>query len=72
MASTATLKTSTRHAIRDRGPTIWTSTDIREHPVANRAPTSGIDKAQPATDTFEVSWTKHEGMHRACPTTSEN
>ena len=62
------------HAIQDRGLTIWTSTDIREHPAANWAPTPGIAKAQPArktrSDTFEVSWTKHRGMHGACSTTS--
>ena len=76
MASTAVLKTAMRCAIHDRGPTIWTSTDIREHPAASRAPTLGITEAQPArkmrSDTFEVSWTKHGGMHGACPTISEN
>ena len=64
------------HVIQDRRPTIWTSTDIREHLATNRAHTPGIAVAQPArktrSDTSEVSWTKHEGMHGACPTTSEN
>ena len=64
------------HAIGDRGLMIWTSTDIREHPVTSRAPTLGMAKTQPArkmrSGTFEVSWTKHKGMHRACPMTSEN
>ena len=50
--------------------------DIREHSATNRARTPGIAKAQPArkmrSDSSEVSWTKHEGMHGACPTTSEN
>ena len=48
---------------------IWTSTDTREHPVTNRAPTPGMAKAQPArktrSDTFEANWTKHGGMHGA-------
>ena len=38
--------------------------------------TPGIAIAQPArktrSDTSEVSWTKHEGMHEACQMTSEN
>ena len=76
MASTAALKTAMRHAIRDRGLMIWTNTDIREHPATSRVPTPGMAKAQPArktrSDTFEVSWTKHEGTHGACPMTSEN
>ena len=59
-----------------RGLTIWTSMDIREHQMTNRAPTLGIAKAKPArkmrSDTFKVSWTKHRGMHGACPTTSES
>ena len=50
--------------------------DSREHPATTRAPTLGIAKAQPArktrSDTFEASWTKHGGMHRACQMTSEN
>ena len=62
MASTAALKTAMHCTIQDRGPMTWTSTDIREHPVANRTPTPGIAEAQPArkmrSDTFEVSWTK--------------
>ena len=49
---------------------------IREHLATNRAHTPGIAVAQPArkmrSNTFEVSWTKHEGMHEACPMTSEN
>ena len=76
MAPTATLKTAMCHAIQDRRLTTWTSMDIREHPVTNRACTPGIAIAQPTrkmrSDTSEVSWTKHEGMHRACPMTSEN
>ena len=76
MASTATLKTAMRCAIQHRGPMIWTSTDIRKHPVTNRAPTLGIAEAQPArkmiSDTFEANWTKHRGMHGACQMTSEN
>ena len=76
MASTATLKTAMRHAIRDRGQRIWTSTDIREHTATSRAPTLGMAEAQPArkmrSDTFKVSWTKHGGTHGACPMTSEN
>ena len=76
MAPTATLKTAMRHAIQDRRPTTWTSMDIREHLVTNRARTPGIAIAQPArktrSDTSKVSWTKHEGMHEACPMTSEN
>ena len=36
MAPTAALKTAMCHAIRDRGPTIWTSTDIREHPATSQ------------------------------------
>ena len=76
MESIAALKTATCCTIPDRGPTIWTSTDIREHPATNRVPTPGIAKAQPArkmrSDTFEANWTKHRGMHEACPMTSEN
>ena len=76
MASTVTLKTAIRCAIRDRGPMIWTSMDIREHPVTNKAPTLGIAEAQPArktrSDAFKANWTKHGGMHEACPMTSEN
>ena len=56
--------------------TIWTSTDIRENPATNRACTLGIAEAQPdrkmRSDTSEVNWTKHEGMHGACPMASEN
>ena len=59
------------HTIQDKRLTIWTSTDIRENPVTNRACTPGIAVAQPArkmrSDTSKVSWTKHEGMHGACP-----
>ena len=59
--------------IQDRGLMIWTSTDIRECLATNRAPTLGIAETQPArkmrSDTFEVNWTKHGGMHEACPTT---
>ena len=76
MASTAALKTAMCHAIQDRRLIIWTSTDIREQLVTNRAHTPGMAEAQPArktkSDTSEVNWTKHGGMHRACPMTSEN
>ena len=76
MASTATHKTAMHHTTCDRGPIIWTSTDIREHTAASRAPTLGIVEAQPAkkmrSDTSEVSCTKHREMHGACPMTSEN
>ena len=76
MVPTATLKTATCHAIQDRRLTTWTSTDIRKHPATNRTHTLGIAIAQLArkmrSDTSEVSWTKHEGMHEACPITSEN
>ena len=64
------------HTIQDRELTIWISTDIREHPATNRACTPGMAEAQPARktrpDTFKVSWTKHGGMHGACPMISEN
>ena len=67
------LKTAMCHAIQDQRPTTWTSTDIREHLVTNRARTLGIAEAQPAkktrSDTSEVSWTRHKGTQEACPTT---
>ena len=76
MVPTATLKTAMHHAIQDQRPTTWTSTDIREHPVTNRAHTLGTAEAQPAkkmrSGTSKVNWTKHKGTHGACPTTSEN
>ena len=41
-----------------------------------QGPTLGIATAQPAekmkSDTSEVSWTKHEGMHKACQMALEN
>ena len=56
--------------------TAWTSMDIKEHLANYRARTSGIATAQPAkktkSDTSEVSWTKHKGMHEACQMTLEN
>ena len=64
------------NAIQDKRLTIWTSMDIRENLATNRAHTPGIAEAQPArkmrSDTTKVSWTKHEGTHRACLMTSEN
>ena len=75
-APTATLKTATCRTIQSRKPTTWTSTDIKEHLVNYRAHTPGIAAAQPAektkSDTSEVSWTKHEGMHEVCQMTLEN
>ena len=69
-------QTATCHAIQDRRPTTWTSTDIREHLATNRALTLGTTEAQPAkkmrSGTSKVNWTKLEGMHGACPMTSEN
>ena len=69
-------QTAMCHAIQDRGPMIWTNTDIREHQVTSRAPTPGIAEPHPArkmrSNTSKVSWTKHRGMHGACPMTSEN
>ena len=60
----------------NKRPTIWNSMEIKGNLATNRAHTPGIAISQPArktrSDTFEVSWTKHEGMHRACPMTSEN
>ena len=76
MAPTAALKTAMRRTIQSRRPTTWTSMDIREHLAIYRAHTPGIAIAQPAekmkSDTSEVSWTKHEGMHEACQMTLEN
>ena len=76
MAPTAALKTATCCTIQNRRLTTWTNTDIREHLATTRAHTSGTAKAQPAkkmrSGTSEVSWTKHEGTHKACQMTSEN
>ena len=45
-------------------------------PSNQQGPYIGHGRSQPArkmrSDTSEVSWTKHGGMHGACPMTSEN
>ena len=47
-----------------------------EKPINQTKPAQYLQDSQSDSDhdfdTSEVSWTKHEGMHRACPMTSEN